>query len=337
MRGVGASVFAAPASTPVRVAPGVNAVSGDLRYDERAPRVRRLQHAQPMRTAQPPARRKSTPRLRELPREGARNRSFLTAHGAKNDAQGSMCQACHGDASEHLKDPTQGQAAGTADEQDGDRGREDRGLPDLPRRATATWRSGSRASTRRTMSPARTATTSTTGRDRCTVAPYTTSFRPNEADVCGKCHQQVALGDAEAVAPPDHREQDEVLGLPQPARRADAGDAAGARRSTSSAIRATPTSAVRSCSRTLRSRRTACPATTRTGRSTRSLLNEKAPNLCQDCHDVAAPSGTIYGGAAGFQCPPAATTDPQNTACFGKAPGSFNTAVNTRLHRAGAA
>src|SRR6476619_6525227 len=30
----------------------------------------------------------------------------LTAHGAKNDASGSMCQACHGDATEHMKDPT---------------------------------------------------------------------------------------------------------------------------------------------------------------------------------------------------------------------------------------
>src|SRR5690242_2900593 len=30
----------------------------------------------------------------------------FTAHGAMNDAQGSMCQACHGDASEHLKDPS---------------------------------------------------------------------------------------------------------------------------------------------------------------------------------------------------------------------------------------
>jgi DmsE family decaheme c-type cytochrome len=31
---------------------------------------------------------------------------LLTAHGAQNDAAGSMCQACHGDASEHLKDPS---------------------------------------------------------------------------------------------------------------------------------------------------------------------------------------------------------------------------------------
>ena len=26
----------------------------------------------------------------------------LSAHGAKNDANGSMCQTCHGDATEHL-------------------------------------------------------------------------------------------------------------------------------------------------------------------------------------------------------------------------------------------
>ena len=30
---------------------------------------------------------------------------LLTGHGASNDSSGSMCQACHGDASEHLKDP----------------------------------------------------------------------------------------------------------------------------------------------------------------------------------------------------------------------------------------
>jgi len=28
---------------------------------------------------------------------------IMTAHGARNDAQGSICQACHGDATEHLK------------------------------------------------------------------------------------------------------------------------------------------------------------------------------------------------------------------------------------------
>jgi hypothetical protein len=35
----------------------------------------------------------------------------LSPHGAKNDATGSMCQACHGDASEHLKDPMKAKPA----------------------------------------------------------------------------------------------------------------------------------------------------------------------------------------------------------------------------------
>jgi hypothetical protein len=29
----------------------------------------------------------------------------LSHHGSKNDAQGGMCQSCHGDATAHLKDP----------------------------------------------------------------------------------------------------------------------------------------------------------------------------------------------------------------------------------------
>ena len=37
--------------------------------------------------------------------EGAHASIALTKHGAKNDAMGSMCQACHGDASKHLEDP----------------------------------------------------------------------------------------------------------------------------------------------------------------------------------------------------------------------------------------
>ena len=31
--------------------------------------------------------------------------TMLTAHGANNDAAGSACQSCHGDASQHVKDP----------------------------------------------------------------------------------------------------------------------------------------------------------------------------------------------------------------------------------------
>ncbi|MEO8676172.1 MAG: multiheme c-type cytochrome, partial [Casimicrobiaceae bacterium] len=36
---------------------------------------------------------------------------MLTAHGAQNDANGSACQACHGDASLHLQDPAKNKPA----------------------------------------------------------------------------------------------------------------------------------------------------------------------------------------------------------------------------------
>ena len=35
----------------------------------------------------------------------------LSPHGAKSDADGSMCQACHGNAAEHLKDPMKAKPA----------------------------------------------------------------------------------------------------------------------------------------------------------------------------------------------------------------------------------
>jgi len=31
--------------------------------------------------------------------------TVMTPHGAKNDVNGTMCMACHGDASAHVKDP----------------------------------------------------------------------------------------------------------------------------------------------------------------------------------------------------------------------------------------
>ncbi len=36
---------------------------------------------------------------------------MLTAHGATNDASGAACQTCHGDATEHLKDPSKAKPA----------------------------------------------------------------------------------------------------------------------------------------------------------------------------------------------------------------------------------
>ena len=111
-----------------------------------------LAFAAPSMAQQPPAESKGaqqTPAESKVPicancHEQPHMSTVMTAHGANNDAQGSMCQACHGDATEHLKDPTKAKPAnvikyGTARRR--------------PRcawrviRPTVTSRSGSRAST----------------------------------------------------------------------------------------------------------------------------------------------------------------------------------------------
>ena len=61
------------------------------------------------------------------------------------------------------------------------------------------------------------------------------------------------------------------------------------------------------------------------------LLNEKQPNLCQECHDFARHPGTVYGAAGEFTCTAEATADPKNVACYKKAPGAFNAGVSTRF------
>ena len=134
-----------------------------------------------------------------------------------------MCQACHGDASAHVKDPVKVKPANRLEERDGRR--EDRRLHDLPRQATASCVLGVRQARDATTSPARAATTihGKVRRTRGRAVP--TTFRENEADMCGTCHQQIRAATLEAFASPDPGRQGQVQRLPQSARRADAGDA----------------------------------------------------------------------------------------------------------------
>jgi len=66
------------------------------------------------------------------------------------------------------------------------------------------------------------------------------------------------------------------------------------------------------------------------------LLNESAPNLCQDCHEAARHPGTIYGAAGGYNCQAGdtATTTVSGTAypnCPPSRTGQPNPGVNNRL------
>ena len=253
---------------------------------------------------------------------------LLSAHGAKNDAQGSMCQACHGDASAHIKDPMKAKPASPFKP----------GVPAAQKDAVCQnchggnrhlvfWESGKHAKNEVSCI----ACHNIHGGDtKVVVAPFTTSFRPNEANLCGTCHQQVR---AATLKPSHHPIVENKIKC------SDCHNPHGA---------LTP---VMIKAETINQQCYSCHAEKRGpfvfshpsveencvtchnphGSVYARLLNEKVPNLCQDCHDVARHPGTIYGAAAGFQCTPAATTDPANTACFGKPPGSFNTSANTRF------
>ncbi len=48
------------------------------------------------------------------------------------------------------------------------------------------------------------------------------------------------------------------------------------------------------------------------GSRSAKLLNEKVPNLCQDCHDAAQHPGTIYDGDANFRAPVGPTSGPNS-------------------------
>ena len=121
--------------------------------------------------------------------EGQHASIAMTAHGNKNDANGSMCQACHGDASKHLQDPTAnpmpkkfGKAA-LAGEKDAVCMNCHAG-----NRHLAFWESGKHAKNEVACVDCHNVHGKTT---KLAVAPFTTTSRPIQADVCGNCHKQV--------------------------------------------------------------------------------------------------------------------------------------------------
>ena len=245
----------------------------------------------------------------------------LTAHGAKNDADGSMCQACHGDASEHLKDPSHKP-------------------PNLVSRGTATqragvcltchagnrhlafWESGQHAKNdvacgdchdihgNQAPDPTRVALKQ---RDPA-VGPFETTSRQIEANTCGKCHQDVRS----ALLKPSHHPI-----LEGKVRCSDCHNPHGAL-SQAMVKQETVNDQCVSCHADKRGpyvfphppvEENCLSCHSPHGSSHRMLLNEAVPNLCQDCHDVARHPGTPYGGGASWLTPG----------------GTFNSGVNTRF------
>jgi DmsE family decaheme c-type cytochrome len=152
------------------------------------------------------------------------------------------------------------------------------------------------------------------------VAPYTTSFRPNEADLCGTCHMQIRS----AIMKPSHHPI-----IENKMKCSDCHNVHGA---------LTP---VMLKAETVNQQCYSCHADKRGpymfahppveenclschnphGSVYYKLLNEHLPNLCQDCHDVARHPGTPYGGAGTFNNPQTGQPNP---------PASVNTRLIAR-------
>jgi DmsE family decaheme c-type cytochrome len=222
----------------------------------------------------------------------------LTHHGAKNDAAGSMCQACHGDASEHLKDPAKKPAnrvsKGTAAEKDSVCMTCHSGSRHL-----AFWESGKHARNEVSCSNCH----NIHGKDtKLQPRPFTTSQRPLEADTCGTCHKQVR----NATNKPSHH--------PIIEGKVTCSDCHNPHGALSPAMvkHETVNQQCFSCHSDKRGpyvfghppvEENCLSCHTPHGSSHDKLLNEKVPNLCQDCHTQGRHPTSYYGQNQAFLLP----------------------------------
>jgi DmsE family decaheme c-type cytochrome len=234
-----------------------------------------------------------------------------TFHGAKNDAAGTMCQACHGDASEHLKDPLKNKMAN----------RLGKGVPAAERTAVcmtchsgnrhlAFWESGKHARNDIACGDCH----NIHKEKALHVAPFTTTQRPIEADTCGNCHKQVR----NATLKPSHHPIIEGK-----VKCSDCHNPHGAL--TQAMLRhETVNQQCYSCHADKRGpfmfnhapvQENCLSCHTPHGSSHEKLLNDKAPNLCQDCHVTGRHPTNFYGSGQAWNLPN----------------GQPNSAVNTRF------
>jgi DmsE family decaheme c-type cytochrome len=232
-------------------------------------------------------------------------------HGARNDAQGSQCQACHGDATAHLKDPAVKPANKMA-----------KGVPPAEKDAVcqtchagnrhlAFWESGKHAKNEVSC----TSCHNIHGKEKAlSVAGFVTSGRVNEADTCGTCHKQVR----NATGKPSHHPIIEGK-----VKCSDCHNPHGA--ITPAMLKhETVNQQCFSCHADKRGpfvfghppvEENCLSCHTPHGSAHPKLLNEKVPNLCQDCHVTGRHPTAFYGSGQGWNLPS----------------GAPNTAVSSRF------
>ena len=255
----------------------------------------------------------------------------LSPHGAKSDADGGMCQACHGDASQHLKDPTKNKLAnpfakgGTADARTAVCMTCHSGNRNL-----AFWTSGKHQLNEVTCSNCH----SIHGKKLApSINKFVTTFLPNQADICANCHQPIRA----ATLKPSHH--------PIPEGKVKCSDCHNPHGAITPAMLKQPTinDQCYSCHADKRGpyvfnhppvEENCATCHNPHGSVHAKLLNESAPNLCQDCHDWSRHPGTIYGAAGAYNCQPGDNTmsgTPPISVCPPSRTGQPNPSVNNRL------
>ncbi len=237
-----------------------------------------------------------------------------TAHGAKNDADGKACQSCHGDAKEHVA--ARGKKPVVGDKQAKARTPDEKSAACLSchagNRQLAFWESGKHAKNDVACSSCH----NIHGKlKNPQPQPYTTTSRSIEADTCGTCHQQVRA----ATLKPSHHPI-----LEGKVKCSDCHNPHGAL--TPVMVKhETVNQQCFSCHSDKRGpfvfghppvEENCLSCHTPHGSSHNKLLNEKTPNLCQDCHTSGSHPNSTYGAQASWLVP---------------STGAPNTGVSTRL------
>jgi DmsE family decaheme c-type cytochrome len=269
----------------------------------------------------------------------------LSAHGAKSDANGSMCQACHGDASAHLQDPMKAK-------------------PDSPFKAgvpagkqadvcltchsgnrnLAFWTSGKHSLNEvactnchsihgERLLPSYAGLNPT--QKSVSINKFTTTSLPNQAEICWQCHQPIRAANFK----PSHH--------PIIEGKIKCSDCHNPHGALTPAMVKQPTinDQCYSCHADKRGpyvfnhppvEENCVTCHNPHGSVHNRLLNESAPNLCQDCHEASRHPGTVYGASGAFNCQPGdtATTTVGGVAypnCPPSRTGQPNPGVSNRL------
>jgi DmsE family decaheme c-type cytochrome len=256
----------------------------------------------------------------------AYNSTVMTPHGAKNDANGTMCMACHGDASAHVKDPMKVKPENRLSRKVGAAAQTQVCMTcHAGNRQLTFWEAGKHSLNEVACSNCHSIHG---GKTDATIRPFTTTFRDNEADICASCHQAIRSA---TLKPSHHPIQEGKIKC------SDCHNPHGAL-SKAMVKQETVNQQCLSCHAEKRGPYVfSHPAVEDNclschnphGSSHNFLLNEKVPNLCQDCHDWSRHPGTFYSGSSGWIIQDG--VGGQGLPQTGGTPGAPNPSVSTRF------